>query len=251
MMTVLAANPTGTAAAPRIERIAFADLGGAEHGWLSARHHFSFAEYHDPARMGVGPLRVWNDDTIQPDSGFPMHPHRDMEIITYVREGAITHEDHLGNRGRTEAGDVQVMSAGRGIRHSEWNHETTPTTLFQIWIVPSARGLTPGWAQRRFPREERQGRLVALASGRPQDAGGEALPIHQDAALLGGTLAPGERLDQPLGAARQGYLVVSRGGLAVNGVDLATRDAAHLVGLDMLSITAGPDGAELLLADLP
>ncbi len=250
MTTLAMQTPTG-APSPTIERIAFDDLGRAEHGWLSARHHFSFAEYHEPARMGVGPLRVWNDDTIQPGSGFPMHPHRDMEIITYVREGAITHEDHLGNRGRTEAGDVQVMTAGRGIMHSEWNHEATPTTLFQIWIVPAERRLTPGWAQRRFPKADRQGRLVALASGRPQDAGGEALTIHQDAALLGGTLAAGERITQPLGATRQGYLVVSRGAVTVNGVALNTRDAARIAGTQTLEVTAGPEGAELLLADLP
>jgi redox-sensitive bicupin YhaK (pirin superfamily) len=117
-----------------IERRPFAALGGADHGWLKAKHHFSFARYHDPKRMGHGALRVWNDDEIAPNTGFPPHPHADMEIITYVRTGAITHEDSLGNQGRTEAGDVQVMSAGSGIRHDEYNRESVPTTLFQIWI---------------------------------------------------------------------------------------------------------------------
>jgi hypothetical protein len=120
-----------------IERRPFADLGGADHGWLKARHHFSFANYYDPKKMGWGPIRVWNDDEIAPQSGFPPHPHADMEIVTYVRKGAITHKDSLGNEGRTEAGDVQVMSAGSGIRHAEYNLEAGPTTLFQIWIEPS------------------------------------------------------------------------------------------------------------------
>src|SRR6267142_3868513 len=120
-----------------IERRTFESLGGANHGWLDAKHHFSFAEYYDPKRMGWGALRVWNDDTIAADTGFPAHPHADMEIITYVREGAITHQDNQGNKGRTEAGDVQVMSAGSGIRHSEYNLESSKTKIFQIWIEPT------------------------------------------------------------------------------------------------------------------
>ena len=121
-----------------IERRPFGALGGADHGWLKAKHHFSFARYYDPERLGHGALRVWNDDEIAPNTGFPPHPHADMEIITYVRQGAITHEDSLGHQGRTEAGDVQVMSAGSGIRHAEFNREPVPTTLFQIWIEPEA-----------------------------------------------------------------------------------------------------------------
>jgi redox-sensitive bicupin YhaK (pirin superfamily) len=128
-----------------IERRPFEQLGGANHGWLDAKHHFSFASYHDPKKMGWGPIRVWNDDAIAPNSGFPPHPHADMEIITYVREGAITHQDSLGNHGRTEAGDVQVMSAGSGVRHAEYNKEGDTTRLFQIWIEPSARGALWPW----------------------------------------------------------------------------------------------------------
>ncbi|KAK0340228.1 hypothetical protein LTR94_031389, partial [Friedmanniomyces endolithicus] len=128
-----------------IERRPFESLGGANHGWLNAKHHFSFANYYDPARMSWGNLRVWNDDEIAPGTGFPPHPHADMEIITYVRDGAISHEDSLGNKGRTVAGDVQVMSAGTGIRHSEYNAEPELTRIFQIWIEPTRRGDAPGW----------------------------------------------------------------------------------------------------------
>ena len=148
-----------------IERRPFDRLGGADHGWLNAKHHFSFAGYHDPARMGWGALRVWNDDTIAPHTGFPPHPHADMEIITYVREGAISHQDSLGNKGRTVAGDVQVMSAGSGIRHAEYNLEKGPTKIFQIWIQPRERGGEPFWNQRPFPKGDRSGRFVTLASG--------------------------------------------------------------------------------------
>ena len=148
-----------------IERRAFGGLGGADHGWLNTKHHFSFADYYDPKRMGWGAIRVWNDDEIGPKSGFPPHPHADMEIITYVREGAITHQDSLGNTGRTEAGDVQVMSAGSGIRHAEYNLEPGAAKIFQIWILPRERGGEPFWNQRPFPKGDRSGRFVTLASG--------------------------------------------------------------------------------------
>src|SRR4028119_140703 len=143
-----------------IEHRPFRSLGGANHGWLDAKHHFSFASYHDPKRMNWGNLRVWNDDTIAPRSGFPAHPHRDMEIITYVRRGAITHKDNQGNHGRTEAGDVQVMSAGSGIAHSEYNMEDEVTQIFQIWIQPTEHGGEPTWGARPFPKGERAGRFV-------------------------------------------------------------------------------------------
>ncbi|GGY20602.1 hypothetical protein GCM10008098_11510 [Rhodanobacter panaciterrae] len=148
-----------------IERRPFDRLGGADHGWLKAKHHFSFASYNDAGRMGWGALRVWNDDTIASQSGFPPHPHANMEIITYVREGAITHRDSLGNEGRTEAGDVQVMSAGSGITHSEYNVEPGTTRIFQIWIIPDESGQPPAWGARPFPKGERSGKFVALASG--------------------------------------------------------------------------------------
>jgi redox-sensitive bicupin YhaK (pirin superfamily) len=173
-----------------IERRPFASLGGANHGWLDAKHHFSFASYHDPKRMGWGALRVWNDDTIQSQSGFPTHPHADMEIITYVREGAITHKDSLGNTGRTEAGDVQVMSAGTGIRHGEYNFEPETTRIFQIWIMPDRHGEPPAWGAKPFPKGDRSGRFVPLASGREDDV--DALPIRTDARVLGASLNAGE-----------------------------------------------------------
>jgi hypothetical protein len=173
-----------------IEHRPINSLGHAHHGWLEARHHFSFAEYHDPERVHWGALRVWNDDTIQPHTGFPPHPHANMEIITYVREGAITHQDDLGNKGRTVAGDVQVMSAGTGIRHSEYNLEPGVTRIFQIWIIPDERGGPPSWGSRPFPKEDRSGRFVALASGITGDD--DALPIRANARVMGATLRQGE-----------------------------------------------------------
>ncbi|MBV9046352.1 MAG: pirin family protein, partial [Alphaproteobacteria bacterium] len=161
-----------------IEVRPFSKLGGAKHGWLNAKHHFSFAEYYDPKNMSWGDLRVWNDDEIAPNSGFPPHPHANMEIITYVRKGAITHKDSLGNEGRTEAGDVQVMSAGSGIRHAEYNLEPETTTLFQIWIEPRKAGGQPSWGAKPFPKGDRSGRFVTLASGFDEDK--DALPIRTD-----------------------------------------------------------------------
>ena len=226
-----------------------ATLGYHKRDWLESRFHFSFAEYRDPARMGFGPLRVWNDDIIQPGTGFPMHPHRDMEIITYVRHGAVSHEDSLGNRGRTEAGDVQVMTAGTGIVHSEYNLETEGvTTLFQIWIEPATENLTPGWQTRAFPRESRDGELTVLASGRAGDEG--ALPIHQDAALLGATLRPGEELVHQLGAGRRAYLVPAVGAIRVDGIDVAELDGVAVWDETRITIEASEAG-EIVLVDLP
>ena len=233
-----------------IELIPFQSLGQAEHGWLSARFHFSFAEYYNPRRLGFGPLMVWNDDTIQPGGGFPMHPHRDMEIITYVRTGAISHEDHLGNRGRTEAGDVQVMSAGTGILHSEFNHGSEPTTLFQIWIRPHTERVAPRWEQRRFPKSDRAGQMVPLASGRDQEIAAGALTIHQDATLLGANLPAGSSAAHTLGAGRRGYLVVSSGRANVAGHIVGPRDGIAITDTETIEIDAGED-TELLLADLP
>lgn len=231
-----------------IEVTPFAQLGRFENDWLTARYHFSFADYHDPARMGVGPLRVWNDDTVAPGEGFEMHGHRDMEIVTYVRQGAITHQDHLGNRGRTGAGDLQVMTAGKGILHSEYNLEAEPTRIFQIWIRPNQRRLKPRWAQRRFPRATREGALVPLASGRDGDR--DALPIHQDAALLGASLLTGQSVTHRLDPGRRAYLVAASGQYDVNGVAVAARDGVTVAGEDAIAITARADG-EVLLADLP
>lgn len=173
-----------------IELRPFDRLGGADHGWLKAKHHFSFASYYDPNNMGHGALRVWNDDEIAPDTGFPPHPHRDMEIITYVRDGAITHQDSLGNKGRTQAGDVQVMSAGSGVRHSEYNLEPETTRIFQIWIEPTQGGGQPTWGSKPFPKADRSGKLVTIASGFASDI--DALPIRADARVLATTLKAGE-----------------------------------------------------------
>ena len=223
----------------------FSSLGGADHGWLKAKHHFSFANYYDPSRMGWGRLRVWNDDEIAAKSGFPPHPHADMEIITYVRTGAITHEDSMGNRGRTAAGDVQVMSAGTGVRHSEFNLEDEPTTLFQIWIETDRPGAQPSWGQREFPKADRSGRFTILASG---DAADGALTINADARVLGATLKAGESLTYDLAPGRRAYLVPAVGAVEVNGTALNARDGAGIVDEASLTITAKED-AELVMVD--
>lgn len=231
-----------------IERRTFDSLGGADHGWLNARHHFSFAGYHDPKRMGWGAMRVWNDDTIAPGTGFPPHPHADMEIITYVREGAITHRDNQGNQGRTEAGDVQVMSAGSGITHSEYNLEPGTTRIFQIWITPDRRGERPTWGARPFPKGDRVGRFVTLASGSSENA--EALPLRADARVSGATLNAGESIVYPMRSGRYAYLVPSTGAVEVNGRRIQTRDGAAIRAEPELRITAIKD-AELVLVDVP
>jgi quercetin 2,3-dioxygenase len=229
-----------------IERRPFAALGGADHGWLKARHHFSFAEYHDPKRMDWGALRVWNDDEIAANSGFPPHPHRDMEIITYVRNGAITHQDSLGNKGRTEAGDVQVMSAGTGIRHAEYNMEPQTTTLFQIWILPSKPGGAPAWGARPFPKSDRSGRFVTLASGFAND--NDALPIRAEARVLGATLKAGESVEYVIGASRRGYLVPAVGAVEVDGIRINARDGAAISDVEKFTVKALED-SEIVLVD--
>jgi len=229
-----------------IERRPFDRLGGADHGWLKAKHHFSFAGYHDGNRMGWGALRVWNDDTIAPQTGFPPHPHADMEIITYVREGAISHQDSLGNAGRTEAGDVQVMSAGTGITHSEYNRENVTTRIFQIWIIPDENGKPPSWGARPFPKGDRSGRFVALASGFKEDT--EALPLRTNARVLGVTLKAGESTEYTLAPGRYAYLVPATGKVDLNGVQLDARDGAAIRQESTLKVTALED-AELVLVD--
>jgi len=230
-----------------IERRAFDRLGGGDHGWLNTHHHFSFADYRDPKRMDWGALRVWNDDEIAPQTGFPPHPHADMEIITYVRQGAITHQDSLGNKGRTKAGDVQVMSAGTGIRHSEYNLEDEPTAIFQLWIIPTRRGGDPGWDTRPFPQGEGAGHFVTLASGIDGDA--DALPIRADARVLGATLKAGETAEYRLAPNRRAYLVPAKGAVEVNGVRIEARDGAAIENERVLTVTA-LDDAEIVLADV-
>ena len=229
-----------------IERRPYQQLGGANHGWLDAKHHFSFADYHDPARMGWGALRVWNDDTIAAGTGFPPHAHADMEIITYVREGAITHQDNMGNQGRTEAGDVQVMSAGTGIRHSEYNQEPGVTKIFQIWILPDSRGQAPSWGAKPFPKGERSGQFVPLASGVPGDL--DALPIRTNARVLGATLKAGDTAEYRLSKGRRGYLVPATGEVEIDGVRFQARDGAAIRDVDMVRVTAVAD-SELVFVD--
>lgn len=235
-----------TTIANRLERRPFASLGHANHGWLNARHHFSFADYHDEDRMNWGAIRVWNDDEIAPRSGFPPHPHSDMEIITYVRTGAITHKDSLGNQGRTEAGDVQVMSAGTGIRHAEYNLEDETTTLFQIWVIPRTRGGSPSWGAKPFPGDDRSGKLVVLASGYDEDK--EALRIRADARLLGGTIRAGDSVTYDSAPGRHLYLVPARGRITIDDETFEARDGAAILGGQPITITAIED-AEIVLVD--
>ncbi len=230
-----------------IEVRPFARLGHFQNSWLDAHHHFSFGNYLDPKRMGLGTLRVWNDDTIRPGSGFDRHGHRDMEIITYVRKGAITHRDHLGNEGRTLAGDVQVMSAGKGILHEEYNLEGEETQIFQIWIEPAVTGVAPRWETRAFPGGSRNDGLVPLASGRDGDQG--ALAIHQDAAILAATLKPGESVTHLLAEGRGAYLVAATGAFTVNGEAAKARDGVAASGKVRLEISAS-QATELLVADV-
>ncbi|HVH82127.1 MAG TPA: pirin family protein [Stellaceae bacterium] len=233
-----------------IELRPFESLGGGNHGWLDTRHHFSFADYRDPARVHWGKLRVWNDDAIAPGTGFDPHPHQDMEIITYVREGAITHQDSLGNTGRTAAGDVQVMSAGTGIRHAEYNREKELTRLFQIWIIPDEKGGAPSWGAKPFPKGDRAGHFVTLASGiKGDDVKSEAgaLPIRTSARVLGATLKAGQQAKYRL-AGRHAYLVPAAGKIEVNGVAASAGDGVAIADETVIHVTASED-AELVLVD--
>lgn len=230
-----------------IELRPYNTLGGAQHGWLETRHHFSFANYYDPKRMRWGHLRVWNDDIIAPHTGFPAHPHRDMEIITYVRSGAITHQDSLGNRGRTEAGDVQVMSAGSGIIHSEMNEENEATQLFQIWIMPDEKGLPPSWGTKPFPKEQRSGSFITLASGLPGDT--DALPIRANARLVAATLKAGQSTEYHIAPGRKVYLVPASGEIEINGVVAAAGDGVAISDESLLKVSAQQD-SEIVLVDV-
>lgn len=227
----------------------FKSLGGADFGWLKARHHFSFGHYRDPARMGWGKLRVWNDDEIAAGTGFDPHPHRDMEIITYVREGAITHRDSMGNEGRTEAGDVQIMSAGTGVVHSEYNLEPGTTKIFQIWILPDVQGAKPNWGAKTFPKAGREARFEVLAGGRPGDAEAGALPINANAAVMAATLSKGQELRHSLAPGRAAYLVAAKGSAMVNGRAIQERDAAAVAEESEIVVVA-QDEAELVMVEV-
>ena len=222
-------------------------LDHGDRGWLKARHHFVVSADGNPANGPLGPIVVWNDDEIAPGKGFGRHSHANMEIVTYVRQGAVTHEDSVGNVGHTIAGDVQVMSAGTGIRHSEYNLEAETTKIFQIWIQPISRGQKPSWGARPFPKHDRSGRFVTLASGVAGDA--DALPIRADARVLGATLKAGEMAEYRLAEGRHAYLVSARGSVEVNGLPLAERDGAAIENERVLQVTASGD-AEIVLVDV-
>jgi hypothetical protein len=224
------------------------DRGYADHGWLQSFHSFSFADYYDPAQMGFGPLRVINEDRVAPGAGFGTHGHRDMEIISYVLDGELAHKDSMGNGSVIRPGDVQRMSAGTGVRHSEFNHAKDRTTHFlQIWIEPNVTGIAPSYEEKRFADTDKQGRLRLIAS--PDGADG-SVRIHQDARLYVSRLASGQSLAAELAAGRLGYLHVVRGAVTVNGQRLAGGDAAKVRDEAQLQISAEAD-SELLLFDLP
>ncbi len=223
-----------------------ASLSGGDFGWLKARHHFRVTPQGDPAHGPLGALVVWNDDEIAPGAGFDFHGHKDMEIISYVREGAVTHQDSIGSIGQTEAGDVQVMSAGTGIRHAEHNMGEGPLKLFQIWLLPRTAGGRPQWRSRAFPRADRAGQLVTLASGDPGDA--DALPIRADARVLGATLMPGGTVNYDLAEGRYAYLVPARGAVTVNGERLEAGDGLAAISERRLDVRAENE-AEIVLVD--
>lgn len=215
----------------------FDTLGRADHGWLDARHHFSFASYYHPDRMSWGRIRVWNDDTIAPQSGFPAHPHRDMEIITFIRDGALSHQDSLGNEGRIAAGDVQVMTAGTGIMHAEYNREDEPVRLFQIWIETDEPGVAPHWGERHFPTRTAAGAWEVMASGKAGDEG--SLPIRADARILAANLEAGQQATYEADAARYLYLVASDGAVRINDQIVAQpRDGVAISGESRVKVEA-------------
>jgi redox-sensitive bicupin YhaK (pirin superfamily) len=216
-----------------------AELGGGDFGWLKALHHFAIGESGNPAHGPIGGLIVWNDDEIAPGTGFPMHSHRHVEIITYVREGAISHRDSLSNEGKTVAGDVQVMSAGTGITHAEFNDEDTTTKIFQIWIQPREYGGIPRWDSRSFPSADRAGKFVVLASGYPEDV--DALAIRADARVLGASLAAGQCISYEFPPGGKAYVVAVRGRLQINQLALDARDGASIQGEQSLQVTAFAD----------
>ena len=225
------------------------ERGHFNHGWLDTYHTFSFAAYHDPSFMGFGPLRVINEDRVQPGQGFGPHPHRDMEIITYILEGALEHRDSMGNGAVIRPGEVQRMSAGTGVTHSEHNPSPAEAVhLLQIWILPEARGLEPGYEQKKFDAQGRRGRLQLLAS---REASAGSVKIHQDAALYAAALGPGEKVKHKLGDGRHAWVQVARGAATLNGVELKACDGAAASDEPQLEIAgAGKEAGEILLFDL-
>ena len=226
------------------------ERGHADHGWLNTYHTFSFSNYYDPKFMGFRSLRVINEDWVQPGYGFPAHPHRDMEIITYVLEGSLEHKDSMGTGSVIRPGEVQKMSAGTGIRHSEFNHsKEEPVHLYQIWILPEKEGIKPNYEQKAIPAEEKQGklRLVASPSG---GNGGNAVKLYQDAELYTVVLGKADSVEHELRSGRYAWVQVTRGAVSVNGQDLKAGDGAAVSQESRLAINGKADGSEVLLFDL-
>jgi redox-sensitive bicupin YhaK (pirin superfamily) len=225
------------------------ERGTANFGWLDSRHTFSFGDYYDPKQMGFGPLRVINEDRVSPGKGFGTHGHRDMEIISYVLEGALEHKDSIGTGSVIRPGDVQVMSAGTGIRHSEFNHsKTEPVHFLQIWVVPDREGIAPRYEQKTFPDADKRGRLRLVGSSDGRDG---SVVIHQDVELFAAILNAGEQVALPLSTGRKAWLQVVRGAVVMNGQELDTGDGAAVEGEATLTVTAKVDGTEILMFDLP
>ena len=231
-----------------INVIKYEELGGADHGWLKAKHHFSFASYQDPNRVRFGPMRVINDDVVAPKKGFDSHPHDNMEIITYVRSGAITHKDDMGNEGRTEAGDVQVMSAGTGVVHSEYNLENEATNLYQIWMFPNKKNVKPRWDAKQFPKEPVEGKLKPLVTGFDNDHN-DSLKIYQDAIIYAGKVNKGKSVEQTIDR-DQAYVLCSEGKIKINDIEIKKGDGAEITDLKNVKITSLED-SEILFIDLP
>jgi len=225
------------------------ERGTANFGWLDSRHTFSFGDYYDPKQMGFGPLRVINEDRVNPGQGFGTHGHRDMEIVSYVLEGALEHKDSIGTGSVIRPGDVQVMSAGTGIRHSEFNHsKREPVHFLQIWVVPNREGIAPRYEQKTFPDAEKRGRLRLVGSSDGREG---SVVIHQDVELFAALLNTGEQVTHALATGRKGWLQVVRGAVAMNDRDLHAGDGAAMKGEPALIVTAKVEGTEILVFDLP
>ena len=224
-----------------------AERGRTQIDWLDSRHSFSFGDYYDPAQIGFRTLRVINEDQVRAGAGFPTHGHRDMEIVTYVLDGALEHKDSLGNGSIIQVGEVQRMSAGAGIQHSEFNHsKSAPVHFLQIWIVPAERGIAPGYEQKPIEVQKSRGALLPIATPQGKDG---SVKLHQDAIVSTATVPRGSTLETTLAAGRHGWLQVARGGVALNGVALAQGDGAAISDESKLKIVADSD-AEILLFDL-
>lgn len=224
------------------------ERGAADFGWLDSKHSFSFGNYHDPAHMGFGALRVINEDRVAPGGGFPTHGHADMEIISYVLDGGLEHRDTLGTNSVIRPGEVQRMSAGTGIRHSEYNaSDADPVHFLQIWILPERRGISPGYEQKSFPAEEKKGRLRLVAS---RDGREGSVTVHQDVNLYATLLDEGDAVGLDLGPGRRAWIQVTRGRATLNGQALAAGDGAAVTGETALALAAAAPGTEALVFDL-